>query len=126
MEPTHGAPPATGIASFRSATICTSTLQDVYVNKLMVDIELYFPVSADFIPVSRKFHIIKQLFLCKMRTLLNYSCISFERVVLKSLNQGLGKPNKIYVCDLLKADNSNWLPKQFKHRKGRTNEKEIL
>ena len=120
MEPTHGAPPATGIASFRSATICTSTLQDVYVNKLMLDIELYF------IPVSRKSHIIKQLFLCKMRTLLNYSFISFERVVLKSLNQGLGKPNKIYVCDLLKADNSNWLPKQFKHRKGRTNEKEIL
>ena len=38
----------------------------------------------------------------------------------------LGKPNKIYVYDLLKADNSNWLPKQFKHRKGRTNEKEIL
>lgn len=33
-------------------------------------------------------------------------------------HQGLGKPNKIYVCDLLKADNSNWLPKQFKHRKG--------
>ena len=33
-------------------------------------------------------------------------------------HQGLGKLNKIYVCDLLKADNSNWLPKQFKHRKG--------
>ena len=41
-------------------------------------------------------------------------------------HQGLGKPNKIYVHDLLKADNDNWLPKQFKHRKGRTNEKEIL
>ena len=41
-------------------------------------------------------------------------------------HQGLGKPNKIYVYDLLKADNDNWLPKQFKHRKGRTNEKEIL
>ena len=41
-------------------------------------------------------------------------------------HQGLGKPNKIYVYDLLKADNSNWLTKQFKHRKGRTNEKEIL
>lgn len=41
-------------------------------------------------------------------------------------HQGLGKPNKIYVYDLLKADNGNWLPKQFKHRKGRTNEKEIL
>lgn len=33
-------------------------------------------------------------------------------------HQGLGKPNKIYVYDLLKADNDNWLPKQFKHRKG--------
>ena len=33
-------------------------------------------------------------------------------------DQGLGKPNKIYVYDLLKADNDNWLPKQFKHRKG--------
>lgn len=41
-------------------------------------------------------------------------------------HQRLGKPNKIYVYDLLKADNDNWLPKQFKHRKGRTNEKEIL
>lgn len=41
-------------------------------------------------------------------------------------HQGLGKPNRIYVYDLLKADNDNWLPKQFKHRKGRTNEKEIL
>lgn len=41
-------------------------------------------------------------------------------------HQGLRKPNKIYVYDLLKADNSNWLPKQFKHRKGQTNEKEIL
>ena len=41
-------------------------------------------------------------------------------------HQGLGKPNKIYVYDLLKADNDNCLPKQFKHRKGRTNEKEIL
>ena len=37
-------------------------------------------------------------------------------------HQGLGKPNKIYVYDLLKADNDNWLPKQFKHRKGRTGE----
>ena len=36
-------------------------------------------------------------------------------------HQGLGKPNKIYVYDLLKAANSNWLTKQFKHRKGRTN-----
>lgn len=41
-------------------------------------------------------------------------------------HQGLGKPNKIYVYDLLKADNSNWLLKQFKHRKERTNEKGIL
>ena len=40
-------------------------------------------------------------------------------------HQRLGKPNKIYVYDLLKADNDNWLPKQFKHE-GRTNEKEIL
>ena len=32
---------------------------------------------------------------------------------------------EIYVYDLLKADNSNWLPKQFKHRKGQTNEKEL-
>ena len=24
-------------------------------------------------------------------------------------DQGLGKPNKIYVYDLLKADNDNWL-----------------
>ena len=39
------------------------------------------------------------------------------------------RDNNIYmwqVYDLLKADNDNWLPKQFKHRKGRTNEKEIL
>ena len=28
-------------------------------------------------------------------------------------HQGLGRPNKIYVYDLLKADNSNWLPKQI-------------
>lgn len=28
-------------------------------------------------------------------------------------HQGLGKPNKIYVHDLLKAEKSNWLPKQF-------------
>ena len=34
-----------------------------------------------------------------------------------SSDLALGKPNKIYVYDLLKADNSNWLPKQFKHRK---------
>ena len=77
VEFTHETPPATGIASFRSATICTLTLQDAYVNKLRIDIKLYFPVSADFIPVSRKPHIIKQLFLCKMRTLLNYSFYKF-------------------------------------------------
>ncbi len=41
-------------------------------------------------------------------------------------HQGLGKSNKIYVYDLLKADNSNWLSKQFMHRKGRINKKEIL
>lgn len=28
-------------------------------------------------------------------------------------HQGLGRPNKIYVYDLLKADNSNWIPKKF-------------
>ena len=28
-------------------------------------------------------------------------------------HQGLGRPNKIYVYDLLKADNSNWSPKKF-------------
>ena len=39
---------------------------------------------------------------------------------------GYNSENGRYVYDLLKADNSNWLPKQFKHRKGRTNEKEIL
>ena len=33
-------------------------------------------------------------------------------------DQGLGKPNKIYVYDLLKADNSNWMPQQLVHRKG--------
>ncbi len=38
----------------------------------------------------------------------------------------LGKPNRIYVYDLLKADNDNWLPKQFKHRKGGQMKKEIL
>ena len=77
VEPTHGTPSATGIASFRSATICTLTLQHAYVNKLRIDIELYFSVSADFIPVRRESHIIKQLFLCKMRTLLNYSFYKF-------------------------------------------------
>ena len=57
--------------------ICTLILQDVYVNKRKLDIKLYFLVSANFIPVSRKSHIIKQLFLCKMRTLLNYSFYKF-------------------------------------------------
>lgn len=28
-------------------------------------------------------------------------------------HQGLGRPNKIYVYDMFKADNSNWLPKQI-------------
>ena len=41
----------------------------MYVNEILVDIKLYFPVLADFIPVSRKPHIIEQLLLCKMRTL---------------------------------------------------------
>ena len=41
-------------------------------------------------------------------------------------HQGLGKPNKIYVYDLLKADNSNWLPKQIMFGKGSSNEKEVL
>ena len=57
--------------------ICTLILQDVYVNKLLVDIKLYFFVSVNLIPVSRKPHIIKHLFLCKMRTLLNYSFYKF-------------------------------------------------
>ena len=57
--------------------------EEVYVNKLMVDIELYFPVSADSIPVSRKSHIIKQLFLYKMGTLLNYSFYKFWKSSLK-------------------------------------------
>lgn len=77
VEPTHGTPQATGIVSFRSATICTVTLQDVYVNKLPVDVKLYFFVSVNVIPVIRKVHIIKHLFLCKMRTLLNYSSYKF-------------------------------------------------
>lgn len=41
-------------------------------------------------------------------------------------HQGLGRSNKIYVYDLLKADNSNWLPKQIMFGKGRINEKEVL
>lgn len=32
-------------------------------------------------------------------------------------HQGLGRPNKIYVYDLLKADNSNWVPKQIMFEK---------
>lgn len=28
-------------------------------------------------------------------------------------HQGLGKPNKIYVYDLLSADKSNWIPKKI-------------
>ena len=49
-------------------------------------------------------------------------CISMKkagrRSSMKSHFHGFG--------GLLKADNDNWLPKQSKHRKGRTNEKEIL
>lgn len=41
-------------------------------------------------------------------------------------HQGLGRPNKIYVYDLLKTDNSNWLPKQIIFGKGSSNEKEVL
>ena len=41
-------------------------------------------------------------------------------------HQGLGRPNKIYVYDLLKADNSNWFPKQIMFGKGSSNEKEVL
>ena len=41
-------------------------------------------------------------------------------------HQGLGRPNKIYVYDLLKADNSNWFPKQIMFGKGSKNEKEVL
>ena len=41
-------------------------------------------------------------------------------------HQCLGRPNKIYVYDLLKADNSNWLPKQIIFGKGSSNEKEVL
>ena len=41
-------------------------------------------------------------------------------------HQGVGRPNKIYVYDLLKADNSNWLPKQIIFGKGSSNEKEVL
>ena len=41
-------------------------------------------------------------------------------------HQGLGRPNKIYVYDLLKADNLNWLPKQITFGKGSSNEKEVL
>ena len=41
-------------------------------------------------------------------------------------HQGLGRPNKIYVYDLFKADNSNWLPKQIIFGKGSSNEKEVL
>jgi len=39
-------------------------------------------------------------------------------------HQGLGRANRIY--DLLKADNSNWLPKQIMFGKGSSNEKEVL
>ena len=39
-------------------------------------------------------------------------------------HQGLGRPNNVY--DLLKADNSNWFPKQIMFGKGSSNEKEVL
>lgn len=41
-------------------------------------------------------------------------------------HQGLGRQNKIYVYDLLKADNSNWFPKQIVFAKGSSNEKKVL
>lgn len=43
-------------------------------------------------------------------------------------HQGLGRPNKIYVQDLLKADRSNWISEQIMSgmERGRGNEKEIL
>ena len=41
-------------------------------------------------------------------------------------HQGLGRQNKVYVYDLLKADNSNWFPKQIMFGKGSSNEKEVL
>ncbi|WP_051656595.1 replication initiator protein A [Butyrivibrio sp. AE3004] len=33
-------------------------------------------------------------------------------------HRGLGKPNRIYVYDLLRADNSNWKPRAFSLVKG--------
>ena len=35
-----------------------------------------------------------------------------EQGLIYRRHQGLQKPNKIYVYDLLKAENSDWLPKQ--------------
>ena len=35
-----------------------------------------------------------------------------EQGLIYRRHQGLEKPNKIYVYDLLKAENSDWLPKQ--------------
>ena len=49
-----------------------------------------------------------------------------QRGLIYRRHQGLGKPNKIYVYDLLKADNSNWLLKQIMFGKGSSNEKEVL
>ena len=49
-----------------------------------------------------------------------------EHSLIYRRHQGLGRSNKIYVYDLLKADNSNWLPKQIMFGKGRSNEKEVL
>ena len=33
-------------------------------------------------------------------------------------HQGLGRPNEIYVYNLLKPDNSNWIPKKFLTERG--------
>ena len=66
---------STGYAPHKqhNTTICTIKSQGMDVNKLLMDIKLYFAVPANLIPVSGESHIIKKLFLCKMRTLLEYS-----------------------------------------------------
>ena len=51
-------------------------------------------------------------------------CIPYE--IDGEIKPTLGRPNKIYVYDLFKADNSNWLPKQIIFGKGSSNEKEVL
>ena len=68
----------------------------------------------------------KGQFLSGLKAAFSFTPTPIVSLTIYRSHQGLGKPNKIYVYDLLKANNDNWLPKQFKHRKGRTNEKEIL